>query len=283
MSLAAKQGEREGIEAMGWDELVAHKRKLSNDLKGITDKIVNIDRNQMQTLSTKIRELRSSIDDTNERARKIHADVHARNSELMSVSEKVSQSKNFLSIMESRLPPENEEILRMQMKEYQEALDAGKYKSERERNEILSRLKEASMKVEAIKATRVTKDQFVQLMQESGRLNSEILQLEGALDSCRTSISESNGELDRLYDAKRKIGAERESMLVEYDRIAREFDVVNGRLDAMAEMRRKQRQEYGHRLPNDALFKIKEDAKRKLESGEKLSFDELKLLYGEQD
>ena len=45
----------------------------------------------------------------------------------------------------------------------------------------------------------------------------------------------------------------------------------------MSEMREKQRQEYGHGLPSDALFKVKETAKKKLESGSKLSFDELKL------
>jgi uncharacterized coiled-coil DUF342 family protein len=50
----------------------------------------------------------------------------------------------------------------------------------------------------------------------------------------------------------------------------------------MAEMRQKQRQEYGHGVPNDALFRVKETAKKKLESGSKLTFEELKLLYSEK-
>jgi uncharacterized coiled-coil DUF342 family protein len=70
---------------------------------------------------------------------------------------------------------------------------------------------------------------------------------------------------------------------MEYDRIISQLDIVNARLNVMAEMRERQRQEYGRGLPNDALFKVKETAKKKLESGSKLSFDELKLLYGEKN
>ena len=39
----------------------------------------------------------------------------------------------------------------------------------------------------------------------------------------------------------------------------------------------------GDHGPSDALFKVKETARKKLESGSKLSFDELKLLYSEKD
>ncbi len=51
----------------------------------------------------------------------------------------------------------------------------------------------------------------------------------------------------------------------------------------MSEMRKKQREEYGYDLPSDALFKVREEARKKLEAGSKLSFEELKLLYGEKD
>ncbi|MGI0048533.1 MAG: hypothetical protein ACREAW_03240, partial [Nitrososphaera sp.] len=165
----------------------------------------------------------------------------------------------------------------------QALLDAKDYRSEREKNEILSRVKEASMKMEAIKATRTIKEQFSQLTQESLRIGGAIRQLDEERDSLRQKLSEVNGELDRLYDAKRKLAPERETQLGKYDEIAKQFDAINARLDAMSEMRKKQREEYGYGLPSDALFKVKEEARKKLESGSKLSFEELKLLYGEKD
>ena len=137
------------------------------------------------------------------------------------------------------------------------------------------------MKVEAIKAVRTIRDQMSQLMQESTGIAGAIRQLDEERDSLRAKLAEINGELDKLFDAKRKLAPERDLHLGRYDEIAKQFDAINARLDAMSEMRKKQREEYGYGLPSDALFKVKEEARKKLESGSKLSFEELKLLYGE--
>jgi uncharacterized coiled-coil DUF342 family protein len=95
-------------------------------------------------------------------------------------------------------------------------------------------------------------------------------------------IAESNNSINSLFDSKRRLSADREKYLNKYNETAAGLEKVNARLNLMSEMREKQRQEYGHGLPSDALFKVKETAKKKLESGSKLSFDELKLLYSEK-
>jgi uncharacterized coiled-coil DUF342 family protein len=271
------------LKSLGWDELVALKRKLAVELKGLTDKIVEIDRNQLRPITDSIREQRSVLDAHAERLKQIRSEVEKRNAELLAVSEKISQSKNFLSIIEARLPSEKEEELQATVNKYQALLDTKDYRSEREKNEILSRVKEASMKMEAIKATRTIKEQLSQLTQESAGISGSIRQLDEERDSLRTKISAINGALDKLYDAKRKLVPERELHLGKYDEIAKQFDAINARLDAMSEMRKKQHEEYGYGLPSDALFKVKEEARKKLEAGSKLSFEELKLLYGEKD
>jgi uncharacterized coiled-coil DUF342 family protein len=271
------------LKSLGWDELVALKRKLAGELKDLTDRIVEIDRNQFRSLTDTIREKRSALDSHTERLKQIRPEVEKYNAELLAVSEKISQSKNFLSLMEARLPSEKEEELHGTMQKNQALLDAKDYRSEREKNEILSRVKEASMKIEAIKATRTIKDQLSQLTLESNVISSKIRQVDEERDFLRAKLAEINGELDKLYDAKRKLAPERDLNLGKYDEIAKQFDAINARLDAMSEMRKKQREEYGYGLPSDALFKVKEEARKKLESGSKLSFDELKLLYGEKD
>jgi uncharacterized coiled-coil DUF342 family protein len=280
--LAADTGS-EGLESLRWDDLVALKRKLAAELKELTDKIVEIDRNQFRAITDSIRVQRNALDIHTERLKQIRSEVEKHNAELLLVSDKISQSKNFLSMMEARLPSEKEDELQATVQKNQALLDAKDYRSEREKNEILSRIKEASMKMEAIKATRTIKELFSQLTQESVRIGGTIRQLDEERDSLRQKLSEVNGELDRLYDAKRKLAPERETQLGKYDEIAKQFDVINARLDAMSKMRKKQREEYGYGLPSDALFKVKEEARKKLESGSKLSFEELKLLYGEKD
>lgn len=279
---AAETGSKD-LESRGWDDLLAMKRKLSGELKEITDKIVDVDRSQFYSITSSIKEQRTMLDAHAKRLKQVRAEVEKRNAELLGISEKIAQSKNFLSMMETRLPSEKEEELQSTVLSNQALIDSKKYRSEREKNEMLSRIKEASMKIEAIKATRTIKEQLAQLNQESTNTANTIKQLDKERDSVRGKVAEINNIVDKLYHSKRKLAADRDSYLAQYDGIAKQFDAINARLDAMAKMRRKQREEYGYNLPNDALFKVKEMARKKLESGSKLSFEELKLLYGEKD
>lgn len=279
---AAETGSKD-LESRGWDDLLAMKRKLSGELKEITDKIVDVDRSQFYSITSSIKEQRTMLDAHAKRLKQVRAEVEKRNAELLGISEKIAQSKNFLSMMETRLPSEKEEELQATVLSNLAFIDSKNYRSEREKNETLSRIKEASMKIEAIKATRTIKEQLAQLNQESTNTANTIKQLDKERDSVRGKIAEINNIVDKLYYSKRKLAADRDSYLAQYDGIAKQFDAINARLDAMAKMRRKQREEYGYNLPNDALFKVKEMARKKLESGSKLSFEELKLLYGEKD
>jgi uncharacterized coiled-coil DUF342 family protein len=271
------------LESLGWNDLVAQKRQLTSELKELSDKIVDIDKSQLRSIGNSIKEQRSLLDSHTERLKQIRSEVDSRNSELLSVSEKLSQSRNFLSMMEARLPSEKEEDLQATVQKNQDRIDAKDYKSEREKDEILSRIKDATMKLEAIKATRAIKEQFSKLTQASANINNAIKQLDEERNSLRGKISTINAVLDSLYDSKRKVTSEHQSYLIRYDSIAKQFDAINARLDSMSEMRRKQRKEYGYVQQHDALFKMKEEAKKKLQAGSKLSFEELKLLYGEKD
>jgi uncharacterized coiled-coil DUF342 family protein len=279
----AYQLSEKDFESLGWNDLVAQKRQLTSELKELSDKLIDIDKSQLRSIGNSIKEQRSLLDSYTERLKQIRSEVDSRNSEHLSVSEKLSQSRNFLSMMEARLPSEKEEELQATVQKNQDRIDAKDYKSEREKDEILSRINDATMKLEAIKATRTIKEQFSKLTQESANINNTIKQLNEERNSLRGKISKINAALDSLYDSKRKLTSEHQSYLTRYDSIAKQFDAINARLDSMSEMRRKQRKEYGYVQQNDALFKVKEEAKKKLEAGSKLSFDELKLLYGDKD
>ncbi len=271
------------MESLGWNELVAHKRKLAGELKEITDKIIDIDRNQFRSINDNIKEQRSFLEAHTERIKQLRSQVDKHNTDLLSVSEKLSQSKNFLSMMEARIPTDKQEDLQAVVQKNQALLDSKAYTSEQERGQILSQIKDATMKLEAIKATRTIRDQFSQLSTESANINNAIKQLNEERNSLRSEITRINSILDNLYDSKRKLASDHQSYLAQYNLITKQFDAINARLDTMSQMRRKQRKEYGYIPQNDALFKVKQEAEKKLRSGSKLSFDELKLLYGEKD
>ena len=269
------------IENLGWDDLVTLKRGLSGRIKELSEKIIDIERNKMWSINNNIHANKNNLDIFMQRTKQIRSEVQAKNSELFSVSEKISQSKNFLSMMESRVSGEGEADLIHSLNKLQETLDQRQYRTSREKNEIHSLVKETSMKIEALKAIRTIKDQMIELEAESEKISKSLKLLDEEQQTLQRKISEIKNIMDDLFDLKRQLPTEREIYLKEYNEDLLRLEKINGRLDYMANMRKRQREEYGNVLPKDTLFKLKEEAKKKMDSGSKLSLEELKLLFGD--
>lgn len=269
------------IENLGWDDLVNLKRRLSGRVKELSEKIIDIERNRFRSINNNIHVEKNNLNNFLERTKQIRYEVQSKNSQLLSISEKISQSKDFLSMMESRVSSDAEGHLFQSLDMLQKALDEKRYKSIREKNEILSTIKETQMKIEALKAVRVIKDQMREYDKESENLRNSLKLLDEEHRSLQRKISEINNIIDHLFDLKRQLPEEREIYLKEYNEDLIQLEKINGRLDYMASMRKRQREEYGNALPKDTLFKLKEEAKKKMDSGSKLSLEELKLLFGD--
>jgi uncharacterized coiled-coil DUF342 family protein len=269
------------IENLGWDDLVTSKRRLSGRVKELSEKIIDIERNRFRSINNNIHVEKNNLNNFLERTKQIRSQVQSKNSQLLSTSEKISQSKDFLSMMESRISSDAEGHLFQSLNMLQKALEEKQYKSPREKNEILSSIKETSMKIEALKAIRIIKDQMREFDKESENLRNSLNLLDEEYRSLQRKISEINKIIDELFDLKRQLPAERKIYLKEYNEDLLQLEKINGRLDYMANMRKRQREEYGNALPKDTLFKLKEEAKKKMDSGSKLSLEELKLLFGD--
>jgi uncharacterized coiled-coil DUF342 family protein len=269
------------IENLGWDDLVNLKRLLSGRVKELSEKIIDIERNRFRSINNNIHVEKNNLNNLLERTKQIRYEVQSKNSQLLSISEKISQSKDFLSMMESRVSSDPEGHLFQSLDMLQKALEEKRYKSPREKNEILSSIKETQMKIEALKAIRIIKDQMREFDKESENLRNSLKILDEEHRSLQRKISEINNIIDHLFYLKRQLPAERETYLKEYNEDLLQLEKINGRLDYMASMRKRQREEYGNALPKDTLFMLKEEAKKKMDSGSKLSLEELKLLFGD--
>ena len=269
------------IENLGWDDLVALKRRLSGRIKELSEKIIDIERNKMWSINDNIHVNKNNLDIFMQRIKQIRSEVQAKNSELFSVSERISQSKNFLSMMESRVATEGEANLFHSLNKLQEILDQKQYRTSREKNEIQSLVKETSMKIEALKAIRTIKDQMRELDVESENIRMSLKLLDEEQQTLQLKISQIKNIMDELFYLKHQLPAEREIYIKEYNEDLLKLEKINGRLDYIANMRKRQREQYGNVLPKDTLFKLKEEAKKKMESGSKLTLEELKLLFGD--
>ena len=269
------------LESLNWDDLVSLKRSLLKQIKDLTDKIIGIEKNQFRLVNENIQQEKNKVVNMTKRLAQIRTEMNSNNSQLLTISEKISKSKNFVSTMIPRLPSENEVDLARILESSQILVDKKRYKNEREKNETLTVMNDASMKLEAIKAIRAVTEQLADLNTEAEEIKMILKILDTESQTLQPKITDIHNEIDKLFEDKRRQAAEHQSCLKDYDEFLATLDRINLRLDAMAQWRKKHRQEYGYRHGEEALFKVKESAKKKFEAGAKLSFEELKLLYGE--
>jgi uncharacterized coiled-coil DUF342 family protein len=268
-------------ESLNWDDLVSLKRSLLKQIKELTDKIIGIEKNQFRLVNENIQQEKNKVVNMTKRLAQIRTEMNSNNSQLLTISEKISKSKNFVSTMIPRLPSENEVDLARILESSQILVDKKRYKNEREKNETLTVMNDASMKLEAIKAIRAVTEQLADLNTEAEEIKMKLKILDTESQSLQPKITDIRNEIDKLFEDKRRQAAEHQTCLKDYDEFLAKLDRINSRLDAMAQWRKKHRQEYGYRTGEEALSKVKESAKKKFEAGAKLSFEELKLLYGE--
>jgi uncharacterized coiled-coil DUF342 family protein len=269
------------LESLNWDDLLSLKRSQLNQIKDLTDKIIDIEKNRFRLINENIQQEKNKLVNMTTRLAQIRTEMNSNNSQLLTISEKISKSKNFVSIMGTRLPSDNEVDLVRILESSQKLVDEKRYKNERQKNEALSVMNDASMKLEAIKAIRAVNEQLIDLKAQAEEIKKTLKILEDEGTTLQTQIADTHNKIDKLFVSKRQQAAEHQSCLKDYDEFLSTLDNVNSRLDAMAQWRKRQRQEYGYRPGDDALFKVKESAKKKFEAGAKLSFEELKLLYDE--
>jgi uncharacterized coiled-coil DUF342 family protein len=267
------------VQNLSWDDLVSLKRSLLKQIKDLTNKIIDIEKNRSPLINESIRQEKNKVVNMTKGLAQIRIEMNSHNSQLLTVSEEISKSKNFVSTMGSRLPSENEVDLVRVLESSQRLVDEKRYKNEREKNEILSIMNDASMKLEAIKAIRTVNQQLADLNAKAEEIKRILKNLDNEMETLQTKIADAHNNIDKLFEAKRQHVAERQSCLKDYDKFLSTLDNVNSRLDAMAQFRKKHRHEYSYRPRDDALFKVKESAKKKFEAGAKLSLEELKLLY----
>ena len=115
------------IQSLGWTDLVLLKRKFSASIREVTQEIIDIDNNKLPRVNQEIHEQKTGLNGSVVESRKNRLGIQSANSDLLALSEKIHQSKNFLGMMQGRLPQEKEESL-MHIAKFNESLiNGGKY------------------------------------------------------------------------------------------------------------------------------------------------------------
>lgn len=265
-----------------WTELVSSKRQYSQELRDLSEKIIEVD-NTSRDLSKDIRTERTNL---KERVRKINLSkekISVLNSELSKMSENLSKSKSFLTIMESRLPKEDEQTLMAKLLELRTEIDKNPTESQFIKNEMLERYKMISMSLEALKAVIMVKDQVLRLKLDSKNLIDTIVRTEQEVSNQQSMINEQIISVDKMVASKALLHEKRQFIMSQYNQSVDLLEKVNTRLDALAS-ERKAFTEYRSSQSSTNKYKnllrdFREKAQEKFKAGEKLTLDELRMAF----
>jgi chromosome segregation ATPase len=266
-----------------WAELVANKRQFAKELREITDKIVEAD----NTISDYEQNIKTKKNETKDCLHKIilfKEDLRNFNSELLAVSDKISQSKGFLSVVEKRLPKGDEAELIENMSKLKEKIDSPDFQS---KNDMLEQYRKASMNLEAVKAVRTVREQITKLGDDSKNLSNKIMKIEAEMISLEARISQNQVAIEKILSSKNSIQEKRETLMAEYNNVLSSLDGVNKKLDLLAIDRKKfsAARQGGYYSSRDeyesSMIEFKQRAERKMKAGEKLTLDELRIIFQE--
>jgi uncharacterized coiled-coil DUF342 family protein len=265
-----------------WTELVSSKRQYSQELRDLSEKIIEVD-NTSRDLSNDIRTERTNL---KENIRKINLSkekISVLNSELSKVSEDLSKSKSFLTIMESRLPKEDEQTLMTKLLELRSKIDKNPTESQYMKNEMLERYKMISMSLEALKAVKMMKDQVLRLKLDSKNLNDRIVRAEQEVSNLQSMINEQIISVDKMVASKALLHEKRQFIMSQYNQSVDLLEKVNTRLDSLAFERKafsesRSNQSSSNKYKN-LLRDFREKAQEKFKAGEKLTLDELRMAF----
>jgi chromosome segregation ATPase len=266
-----------------WADLVANKRQFAKELREITDKIVEAD----NTISDYEQNIKTKKNETKDCLHKIilfKEDLRNFNSELLAVSDKISQSKGFLSLVEKRLPKGDEAELIENMSKLKEKIDSPDFQS---KNDMLEQYRKASMNLEAVKAVRTVREQITKLGDDSKNLSNKIMKIEAEMISLEARISQNQVAIEKILSSKNSIQDKRETLMAEYNNVLSSLDGVNKKLDLLATDRKKfsTAKQGGYYSSRDeyesSMIEFKQGAERKMKAGEKLTLDELRIIFQE--
>ena len=266
-----------------WANLVANKRQFAKELREITDKIVEAD----NTISDYEQNIKTKKNETKDCLHKIilfKEDLRNFNSELLAVSDKISQSKGFLSVVEKRLPKGDEAELIENMSKLKEKIDSPEFQS---KNDMLEQYRKASMNLEAVKAVRTVREQITKLGDDSKNLSNKIMKIEAEMISLEARISQNQVAIEKIFSSKNSIQEKREALMAEYNNVLSSLDGVNKKLDLLATDRKKfsAAKQGGYYSSRDeyesSMIEFKQSAERKMKAGEKLTLDELRIIFQE--
>ena len=177
--------------------------------------------------------------------------------------------------------------------------------SKEEERKLVTRSKEIAIKLHTMKVMHKKEDQYRTISSQYGNLKSKINEIFDRRSEFGNKIGDLKKILDTLLDAREKLYEERRKIIRDVRETAAKLEMVNTQINAIEFRKSKITSFGGKRRSRDSHDKnysgfqsskdrakrskenvqiwnsMKEQALKKMSSGEKLTFDEMRLIYSD--
>lgn len=228
----------------------------------------------------------------------------------MELKEMVLKARSQMKIIDEKTSnkPTRERINIKQLTKTLEQLERDiqiKKLSKEEERKLVARSKEIAIKLHTMKVMHKKEDQYRTISSQYGNLKSKINEIFDQRSDFGNKIGELKKVLDILLDSREKLYEERRKIIRDVRETAAKLEMVNTQINAI-EFRKSKITSYGgKRRSRDSHDKnysgfqsskdrarrskenvqiwnsMKEQALKKMSNGEKLTFDEMRLIYSD--
>jgi uncharacterized coiled-coil DUF342 family protein len=228
----------------------------------------------------------------------------------MELKELVLKARSQMKVIDEKTStkPTRERINIKQLTKTLEQLERDiqiKKLSKEEERKLVARSKEIAIKLHAMKVMHKKEDQYRTISSQYGNLKSKINDIFDQRSDFGNKIGELKKVLDTLLDSREKLYEERRKIIRDVRETAAKLEMVNTQINAI-EFRKSKITSYGgKRRSRDSHDKnysgfqsskdrarrskenvqiwnsMKEQALKKMSNGEKLTFDEMRLIYSD--
>ncbi len=228
----------------------------------------------------------------------------------MELKELVLKARSQMKIIDEKTSnkPTRERINIKQLTKTLEQLERDiqiKKLSKEEERKLVARSKEIAIKLHTMKVMHKKEDQYRTISSQYGNLKSKINEIFDQRSDFGNKIGELKKVLDILLDSREKLYEERRKIIRDVRETAAKLEMVNTQINAI-EFRKSKITSYGgKRRSRDSHDKnysgfqsskdrarrskenvqiwnsMKEQALKKMSNGEKLTFDEMRLIYSD--
>ena len=293
--------------------LLEFKKAVLEEQKTGEKKIEEIN-TSLEGVKKKIDEERIQLDDLRTRLKQVNEEKDAEYPKFMELRNSLIETKNQMKSLDDKVSPaaaksrkERSDIHNLQktLEQIERDIQTKKLSKDEERK-LVARTKEIATKLHALKMMHKKEDRYRTMSTQYDHLKDQVNRIFRLKEEYGSKIGRLKESLDTLINQRESLYEERRQVIHTVREAGAKLEMIETQLNAIAfKKSRMQAAEYRHRrqretddrrvarqeaiqerVKRDKEYQerwntLKEAALKKMSSGEKLTFDEMKLIFGD--